>query len=83
MSLTSEILSLFGPKRKPFIERLADRFLEAVEGAADSAQRSTGRAAEAAGEARRRTASGPGPAPGRSATCCRSVSKPSAGGRRR
>jgi hypothetical protein len=55
MSLTSEVLGLFGPKRKPFIERLADRFLEAVEGAADSAQRSTGRAAEAAGEARRRT----------------------------
>jgi hypothetical protein len=36
---------------------LADRFLEAVESAADSVERTTERAGEAAGEARRRTES--------------------------
>ncbi|UCC73836.1 MAG: hypothetical protein JSV86_04550 [Gemmatimonadota bacterium] len=51
MTWTSEVLRLFGHGRKSFIGRLADRFLEAVEEAAGSVERT----AEAAGEARRRT----------------------------
>lgn len=49
------MLELFGTKRRSFVERLADRFLEAVESAAGSVERTTERAGEAAGEARRRT----------------------------
>jgi hypothetical protein len=51
------VLELFGSKRRSFVERLADRFLEAVESAAGSVERTTERAGEAAGEARRRTES--------------------------
>jgi hypothetical protein len=51
------VLELFGTKRRSFVERLADRFLEAVESAAGSVERTTERAGEAAGEARRRTES--------------------------
>lgn len=51
------MLGLFGSRRRSFIERLADRFLEAVESAAGSVERTTERAGEAAGEARRRTES--------------------------
>ncbi len=49
------MLELFGTKRRSIVERLADRFLEAVESAAGSVERTTERAGEAAGEARRRT----------------------------
>jgi hypothetical protein len=51
------VLELFGTKRRSFVERLADRFFEAVESAAGSVERTTERAGEAAGEARRRTES--------------------------
>jgi len=51
------VLELFGGRRRSLIERLADRFLEAVESAAGSVERTTERAGEAAGEARRRTES--------------------------
>ena len=44
--------------RKPLIERWADSVLEALERAAGSLERTTGRAAEAAGSARRRTGTG-------------------------
>ncbi len=51
------MLELFGTRRRSLVERLADRFLEAVETAAGSVERTTERAGEAAGEARRRTES--------------------------
>lgn len=51
----TEVFDWLGFKRKPLIERWADKFLEAFERAAGSLERTTGRAAEAAGSARRRT----------------------------
>lgn len=51
------MIDLFGSRRRSFVDRLADRFLEAVETAAGSLERTTERAGEAAGEARRRTES--------------------------
>ncbi len=51
------MLELFGTRRRSFVERLADRFLEAVESVTGSVERTTERAGEAAGEARRRTES--------------------------
>lgn len=55
MNWANEFLGLFGSKQRSFVERLADRFLEAVESAAGSVERTTERAGEAADEARRRT----------------------------
>ncbi len=49
------MLDLFGSRRKSLIDRLAERFLDAVEQASSSAQRTSERAAGSVGEARRRT----------------------------
>jgi hypothetical protein len=49
------VLELFGTKQKSLIERLADRFLEAIENATGAVERTTERATGAAGQARRRT----------------------------
>ncbi|UCF19934.1 MAG: hypothetical protein JSU87_00550 [Gemmatimonadota bacterium] len=55
MNWLNGVLEFVGLTKKPLLERWSDRVVDAVEGAAGSLERTTGRAAKAADDARRRT----------------------------